>query len=110
MIPTETPRHLQEAAAKELARLLKAGCLEPVHHPTSTCSRAFFVQKNKKDGTIEAILVTDFLRKLTGAPKNLGVVPFPVPVGHFGAPWRPFWIFEFLIDGIIKSKNLFCES
>ena len=40
MIPTEMPRHLQDAAAEELARLLKSGCLEPVHHPTSTCSRA----------------------------------------------------------------------
>ena len=32
MIPTETPRHLQDAAAEELGRLLKSGCLEPVHH------------------------------------------------------------------------------
>ena len=30
--------------------------------------------------------------KLTGAPKNLGVDTFPDPVGHFGAPWWPFWI------------------
>ena len=59
MIPTEMPRHLQDAAAEELARLLKGGCLEPVHHPTSTCSRAFFVQKHTKDGSIKARLVTD---------------------------------------------------
>ena len=26
------------------------------------------------------------LRKLTGAPKNLGVDTFPDPVSHFGAP------------------------
>ena len=51
MIPTETPRHLQEAVAEELARMLKAGCLEPVHHPTTTTSRAFFVQKHTKDGS-----------------------------------------------------------
>ena len=43
MIPTETPRQLQDAAAEELARLLKTGCLEPVYYLTSTCSRAFFV-------------------------------------------------------------------
>ena len=49
-------------------------------------------------------------RKLTGAPQNLGVDPFPVPVGHFGAPWRPFWIFEVLIEGMVKQRNLFCES
>ena len=49
-------------------------------------------------------------RKLTGAPQNLGVDPYPVPVGHFGAPWRPFWIFEVLIEGMIESKKLFSES
>ena len=59
MIAIETPRHLQEAADEELSRLLKAGVLEPVHHATSTCSRAFFVQKNNKDGAIKARLVTD---------------------------------------------------
>ena len=41
-------------------------------------------------------------RKLTGAPQNLGVDPFPDPVGHFGAPWRPFWIFEVLIEGMVE--------
>ena len=25
---------------------------------------------------------------------NLGLDPFPDPVGHFGAPWRPFWILQ----------------
>ena len=25
---------------------------------------------------------------------NLGMDPFPDPVGHFGAPWRPFWILQ----------------
>ena len=53
MIPSETPRHLQGAAAEEFSKLLKSGCLESVHHPTSNCSRAFFVQKNTKDGTIK---------------------------------------------------------
>ena len=28
---------------------------------------------------------------------NLGLDPFPDPVGHFGAPWRPLWIFRPLI-------------
>ena len=27
-------------------------------------------------------------------PNNLGLDPFPDPVGHFGAPWRPFWILQ----------------
>ena len=25
---------------------------------------------------------------------NLGLDPFPDPVGHFGGPWRPFWILQ----------------
>ena len=49
-------------------------------------------------------------RKLTGAPNNLGLESFPDPVGHFGAPWRPFWIFQVLIEGVLGSKNLFSKS
>ena len=49
-------------------------------------------------------------QKLTGAPKILGVDHFQDPVGHFEAPWWPFWIFEVLIEGMIESKNLFCKS
>ena len=41
---------------------------------------------------------------------NLGLNPFPDPVDHFGAPWRPFLIFEVLIEGMMDSKNLFSES
>ena len=44
-----------------------------------------------------------------GAPKNLGVDPFPDPVGHFRAARRPFLIFEVLIEGMIESENLFTE-
>ena len=40
---------------------------------------------------------------------NLGLEPFPDPVGHFEAPWWPFWIFEVLIEGMVESKNLFSE-
>ena len=68
IIPTETPKHLQNAADEELARLLKSGCLEPVHHPTS---RAIFIQKHTKDGTIKARLVTD-LRDVNSNTKRVG--------------------------------------
>ena len=27
-------------------------------------------------------------------PKTLGKTPFQDPIGHFGAPWRPFWILQ----------------
>ena len=33
-------------------------------------------------------------QKLTGAPKNLGLDPFPDPVGNFLAPLSPFWILQ----------------
>ena len=46
MTPFATPRHLQAAADKELNKLLVAGVLEKVEHPTEWCSRGFFVQKN----------------------------------------------------------------
>ena len=49
-------------------------------------------------------------QKLTRVPKNLGVDPLPDPVGHFGAPLRPFWIFKVLTEGMVESKNLFSES
>ena len=39
------------------------------------------------------------------APKILGVDAFQNLVGNFGAPWRPFWIFEVLIKGTIESKT-----
>ena len=68
--------------------------------------------------------------------KNLGFDPFPDPVGHFWATWRPFWIQQavsecprrrqagifftfslfsplsrpFLIEGVLGSKNLFSQS
>ena len=38
-------------------------------------------------------------------PKFLGVDLFPDPVGHFGAPWWPFLIFEVLIEGVLGSKT-----
>ena len=44
------------------------------------------------------------------AEPNRGLDPFPDPVGHFGAPWPPFWILEVLIEGMMESKNLFSKS
>ena len=34
------------------------------------------------------------LRKWLQMANNLGLDPFPDHVGHFGAPWRPFWILQ----------------
>ena len=34
------------------------------------------------------------VQKLTRAPKKHWVHHFLDPVGHFGAPWRPFWILQ----------------
>ena len=41
-----------------------------------------------------------------GAAKNQGVQPFTNHVGHFGAPWRPSWIFDVLVEGMIVSNKL----
>ena len=46
------------------------------------------------------------IQLIDGSAQNPGVNPFPDPVSHFGAPWRPFWIFEVLIEGMIESKIL----
>ena len=40
---------------------------------------------------------------MTGAPNNLGLDPFPDPIGHFWAPWRPFWISSPLIGQNTRS-------
>ena len=38
------------------------------------------------------------------APKNLRLDPVTDPPIHFESPYRPFWIFEVLIEGTIESK------
>ena len=52
---------------------------------------------------------TDFVKVVWGY-NNLWYDLLPDPIGHFGAPWQPFWIFEVLKEGMIESKNLFSES
>ena len=37
---------------------------------------------------------------------NLGFDPFPDPVGHFGAPWWPFWISRPLIGRNTRSARI----
>ena len=41
-----------------------------------------------------------------GAPNNLGLDPFPDPIGHFWAPWRPFWISRPLIGQNTRSARI----
>ena len=47
-----------------------------------------------------------------GVPKNLVIHPLPDHVSHFGAPWRIFWIFEVLLEGVgvLGYKHLFSKS
>ena len=33
-----------------------------------------------------------YLAKVDGSAQHLGIDPFPDLVGHFGAPWWPFWV------------------
>ena len=45
-----------------------------------------------------------------GAPKNLGVHPFPDSVSHFGIPLWLLRIFKVLIEGMTELKNFFSKS
>ena len=55
----DTPLHLQNAATKELNKMIKAGFLEESHHSTPYVSRGFFVAKPNSDN-LKARLVADF--------------------------------------------------
>merc|ERR1712030_208498 len=50
---------MEEAAMKELQRMLNAGMLEPISGYCENLSRGFFVEKPGKD-TVKARLVADF--------------------------------------------------
>ena len=50
---------MDEAARKELQRMLNAGMLEPIQGYTENFSRGFFVEKTSKD-PVKARLVADF--------------------------------------------------
>ena len=56
-----------------------------------------FLGSHRRNARIKKLI----LQKLTGAPKNLGIDHYTDPGGHFGSPWRPFWIFEVLIEGMM---------
>ena len=71
------------------------------HFPCSPLKPFFIEGKAGRGSRIKKLI---FL-KLTGAPKILAVDSFADPVGHFEAPWRPIWIFEVLIEGMIESKT-----
>ena len=59
--PLDVPAYLEEAARKELQRMLTAGMLEPVQGYTPTLSRGFFVEKPTRPGEpVKACLVADF--------------------------------------------------
>ena len=47
--PLDVPAYLEEAARKELQRMLTAGMLEPVQGYTPTLPRGFFLWKNPQD-------------------------------------------------------------
>ena len=72
MIPAETPRHLDSAARKELMKILAAGFLEEVYHPTDWCARSFYVQKpGPSDQDPKVRLVSD-LRHVNKIIKRVG--------------------------------------
>ena len=52
----DVPAYMDEAARKELQRMLNAGMLEPIQGYTENLSRGFFVEKPSKD-TVKAPLM-----------------------------------------------------
>ena len=60
MTAIETPLHLQHAADKQLAKMIKAGVLEPQSKVTDWTARGFFLPKPGRPD--EARLVVDFTR------------------------------------------------
>ncbi|MEL6804493.1 MAG: hypothetical protein AAFO91_12020, partial [Bacteroidota bacterium] len=60
-VPIPTPRYLESAAQKELARIIASGALEEVTHATRYCCKAFFVQKpGSPDSDPSVRLVSNF--------------------------------------------------
>ena len=55
----DVPAYMDEAARKELQRMLNAGMLEPIQGYTENLSRGFFVEKPSNE-TVKARLVADF--------------------------------------------------
>ena len=55
----DVPAYMEEAARKELQRMLNAGMIEPIQGYTENLSCGFFVEKPGTD-TVKARLVTDF--------------------------------------------------
>ena len=55
----EVSPYMEQAAKKELARMVEAGMLEEISHYTENLSRGFFVEKPGKT-EVKARLVVDF--------------------------------------------------
>ena len=54
--------------------------------------------------------IKNLFKNVDGSAQKPREEPLPDQVGNFGTPWRPFRIFEVLIEEMIESKNLFSES
>ena len=65
-VPMEVSPYMEQAAKKELARMVEAGMLEEIDHYTENLSRGFFVEKPGKI-EVKARLVAD----LRGVNKKL---------------------------------------
>ena len=60
-LAVDVPAYMDEAARRELQRMLNAGMLEPIQGYTENLSRGFFVEKHSKPGEpVKACLVADF--------------------------------------------------
>ena len=58
-VPMEVSPYMEQAAKKELARMIDAGMLEEIDYYTENLSQVFFVEKPGKS-EVKARLVADF--------------------------------------------------
>ena len=86
-MPIPTPRYLESAAQKELARIIKSGALEEVSHPIRFCSKAFFVQKPGSPNSNQAVRLVTNLKPVN---KVVDTVGYPMDgIGHILRRFEP---------------------
>ena len=63
-VPIPTPRYLEKAANRELARIMRSGALEEVTWPTQSACRAFFVQKPGSPGNDPSVRMVNNMKPI----------------------------------------------
>ena len=78
-VPIPTPRYLESAAQKELARIIASGALEEVTHATRYCCKAFFVQKPGSPDSDPSVRLVSNFKPVNQVVDTMG---YPIPHGR----------------------------